>query len=226
MVSTTDLPWSRTRTILLVLLFVACIVGGGPCLQLFIKHKATLDALNKIVPSPITVDINYKDVEITAILLFVSTQVFVTVSAITLPLLLQDVFHIAPVALARRLKLDKRPSSSTLKLQAGALGVGAIVYFVVLTVHTVFVLTRSATITASADGAHVSLSTIQPYLDVLQIDPRYRKTIYILPTAELTWTIAPVVLPTMLVTILAKRQRDRAQAADETPVLDGPHAAA
>lgn len=183
---------------------------------MFLRHKLVLSQINKNVPPPIKVNIRYLDVEITAIFVFVTTQLFVMVALPLALTIIQSVYHIVPVKIARRLKIDKQPLSLT--CQAWGFLINATLLAIALAIHTTFVYTRSATIIVSSDGTRVSESIIQTELNALDIKPRYQDTLYIQATTETPWAVVGCSFAAVLMTFVAAKQQARAPVVETTGV--------
>jgi len=186
---TNDLPLRWTRFIILSILTIIGIVTSALCVQMFEQHTKANNAANKSVPSGIKTSIDYHDVQTTVILLFLTSNVVTFVASHIVMALIQDMYHIAPESLARRLKLTgKTLSTSTLGYQVIGLAFSTIISVIPLSVLTAFVFTKEAKVMVVENGVAVACPTDGQLKDFCS-RVIYDETPYIRINAEFPWTM-------------------------------------
>jgi len=172
---------------------------------MFEKHTKAKNAANTNVPAGTKVTIDYNDVQTPAILLFLSSMVMAILASHILMALIQDMYHIIPESIARRLKITgKTLSTSTLAYQAVGLAFGTILVIIPLGFLTAFAFTKEAKVVVTQNGVVVECPSNVGCLQII-----YDKTPYILINAQLPWaTVLSGVIGT-LVTFVAWYRRSQ-----------------
>ncbi|KAJ6606834.1 hypothetical protein B0H10DRAFT_2073943 [Mycena sp. CBHHK59/15] len=204
-----DLPLGGARFVLLLLLMVFSIVGNGLCLKIWTKHHHSQKLLDASLPPGVAATLEYSDVKTASILLFVAHQFVTLTSSHIILAMVEDIFHLLPPSLVRRMRLPAKPASSvTLAHQAWALLLSTVCLSVAAGFLTAFVFTRSGRVTVHRGAA----STVQSTLDSLGIALPYRDVEYIRIAAELAWPAVFFALPSTAVTLVAWYKYRRAEA--------------
>ncbi|KAJ7665792.1 hypothetical protein B0H17DRAFT_1210797 [Mycena rosella] len=218
-----ELPLGALRLVFMVLALVFSIVTGALCVKIWTKHHHSQKVLDANLPSGVSAVLGYHDVKTTSILLFVANNLVTFAVSHIVMAMLQDLFHIIPPFVLRRLnmKLPQQPISSvTLPHQAAALLVSTACFVVAAVFHTMFVFTRSGTLTVhdGAGEAPAATAAVQAVLDRLGISTRYREVQYIRISAEMPWPTVFFILGVNIVTLAAWYQFRHAPAS--TPTLE------
>lgn len=115
-----------------------------------------------------------------AIFLFIASNVVTLLASHIVIALMQDMYHVVPLSIARRLKIaDKRLSNSTLPHQSWALLFSTVFFTVALGVQTALVFKHSAMLIVRSGGMAVPVSAaLQAELDGMGFKAAYRDTPY------------------------------------------------
>lgn len=177
---------------------------------MFEKHAKAKNAANANVPAGTKVTIDYNDVQTPAILLFLSSMVMAILASHILMALIQDMYHIIPESIARRLKLTgKTLSTSTLAYQAVGLAFSTILVIIPLGFLTASAFTKEAKVVVTENGVVMGCPSNVGMLDNLCLQMIYDKTPYILINAQLPWATVLFGIIGTLVTFVAWYRRSQ-----------------
>ncbi|KAJ7767978.1 hypothetical protein DFH07DRAFT_808309 [Mycena maculata] len=194
-----DLPLGGLRLALMLLTLVFSIVAGALCVKLWTQHNTVQKHLNANLPSGVSAVLEYQDVKITSILVFITNNLLTFAVSHIFLAMLQDIYNIVPPSMLRRfgLTLPEQPLSNiTLPHQVIGMLVTTALFVAASALHTAFVFSRSSTVTVHQGSAELPGSAVQSVLDRLGIALPYRDTQYIRVSAELPW-------PAVLFAVLA-----------------------
>ncbi|KIM81195.1 hypothetical protein PILCRDRAFT_821648 [Piloderma croceum F 1598] len=205
--TTNHLPLRWTRLVILSLLTVMAITASALCVEMFEKHTKAKNAANKNAPSGIKVSIDYNDIQTTTILMFLILNVITFLASHIVMALVQDMYHIVPESIARRLKItDKTLSTSTLAYQAIGLASTTALLVIPLGFLTAFVFTKEARVVVSDNGVGLECPIAGPLND-LCLRTVYDETPYIRINAEIPWTVVLLGIMGAIVTFAAWYKR-------------------
>ncbi|KAF7324690.1 hypothetical protein MKEN_00510500 [Mycena kentingensis (nom. inval.)] len=161
-----DLPLGRARLAATILFLIFAIVNGGLCLKVWTKHGDWQRALNAHLPQGASAKLEYNDLKMTSICLFVATHIATFVASHTVILILHDIYGILPEIVLRRLPRGGEPLTTfTLPHQSAALLFSVVCVIIAGSFHMNVVLNRSGTVfaTENVDRVLQELRIVLPY---------------------------------------------------------------
>lgn len=192
---------------ILSLLTVMAITACALCVQMFEKHTMAKNAASKNAPSGVKVSIDYNDIQTTTILVFLTVNVITFLASHIVMALVQDMYHIVPESIARRLKISgKTLSTSTLAYQAIGLAFTTALLIIPLSFLTAFVFTKEAKVVVIDNGVSMECP-IAGTLNDLCLRTVYDETPYIRINAELPWAVVLLGIMGAIVTFAAWYKR-------------------